>query len=347
MILQGNAIEIMPELQSETFHTCVTSPPYFGLRNYGVSESYWPETTYTPMTGLPALTVPEWNGCLGLESTPEMFIAHLVLVFRHVWRVLKPEGTLWLNLGDSYAGAKTNRSTARRRDKGSVQDRVDPNRIEPSLEQPVPHLKAKDLIGIPWRVALALQADGWHLRMDNIWHKPNCMPESTRDRPTRAHEYLFLLSKSKRYYYDGDAIKEPMTESSLARLAQNVEGQAGSDRANGGAKTNGRMKAVGGSSQSPEQSQVALLRNKRSVWSVPTSQMTETHFATFPEKLIQPCIEASAPLGGFILDPFGGSGTTLKVALEQGREAVIIEMNPAYVDLSKKRTSYIQTQLLM
>lgn len=350
MILQGNNMEIMPQLEAESFHTCVTSPPYWGLRDYGLPGTYWPAVTYTPMPGLPEITVPEWTGCLGLEPTPEMFVAHMVLVFREVWRLLRPDGTAWVNFGDSYAKAGTSGlgdTSVGERNLGGMK----------AIKKKIPSsLKPKDLIGIPWRVAFALQADGWYLRMDNIWSKTNCMPESARDRPTKAHEYIFLLSKSERYYYDGDAIKEPMAASSVVRLSQDIESQAGSERANGGAKTNGRMKAVGGSKGAfgPPQSRnrdtanvsnESITRNKRSVWTVSTSQMSEAHFATFPEKLILPCILAGAPVGGRVLDPFGGSGTTLKVSQENNRECTIIEMNPDYAEIAQRRTAVIQPQL--
>ncbi|WP_342663544.1 site-specific DNA-methyltransferase [Paenibacillus pinihumi] len=228
MILQGDNMQIMPELEAESFHTCVTSPPYWGLRDYGIPPTEWPETTYTPMPGLPPVTVAAWTGCLGLEPTPEMFVAHSVAVFREVWRMLRPDGTLWLNYGDSYA-------------KAGISGMGDPTIGERNLGGMKPiaktiptALKTKDLIGIPWRIAFALQADGWYLRMDNIWSKPNPMPESVQDRPTKAHEYMFLLSKSERYYYDYEAIKEHMADSSLSRLQQNIADQKGSDRANGG-----------------------------------------------------------------------------------------------------------------
>jgi DNA modification methylase len=301
-----------------------------------------------------------------------MFVAHSVLVFREVWRLLQSDGTLWLNYGDSYAGsgkgAWKNKDAQKEiyvPDSGSELSRIQKN----------PHgLKNKDLIGIPWRVAFALQADGWYLRMDNIWSKPNCMPESTRDRPTKAHEYMFLLSKSERYYYDSNAIKEPLAASSFVRLAQDLQGQTGSTRVNGGGKTNGNMKAVGGSKGAfgPPQSRTRSgnierkygedrarpgsslgasipwegnSRNKRSVWTVSTAQFNEAHFATFPEKLIEPCILAGAPPGGYVLDPFGGSGTTRKVALENNRECTIIEIGPQYVEIAQRRTAIIQQHL--
>jgi DNA modification methylase len=379
MILHGDNRIVMQGLSEEFYYTCVTSPPYWGLRDYGIPPSDWPIVTYTPMPGLPSITVPAWTGCLGLEPTPEMFVAHSVLVFREVWRVLRKDGTLWLNYGDSYA-------------KSGISGMGDPTIGERKLggmkaiSKVIPSgLKPKDLIGIPWRVAFALQAEGWYLRMDNIWSKPNCMPESVTDRPTKAHEYFFLLSKSERYYYDAEAIREPMAASSVIRLAQDIEGQQGSDRANGGAKTNGNMKAVGGSKGAfgPQQSRTRAKgnsksfrgggaytqgrsfdnsadiereshgnppndsgsRNKRSIWTVATAQMKEAHFATFPEKLIEPCILAGCPVGGHVLDPFGGSGTTLKVSLENNRECTLIDINPDYIAMQKRRTASVQTKL--
>lgn len=335
MIITGNCIDVMPQIEAESFHTCVTSPPYWGLRDYGLEPSYWPETTYTPMLGLPPITVPEWTGCLGLEPTPEMFVSHMVLVFREVWRLLRPDGTAWVNFGDSYAGSG----------KGAWSNTDDQKEVyipapggpQTKIPRLPSGLKPKDLVGIPWRVAFALQADGWHLRMDNIWNKTNPMPESVRDRPTKAHEYFFLLSKSECYYYDIESVMEQMAESSLNRLAQGVEGQKGSERANGGGKTNGMMKAVGNNSGS---------RNKRSVWTGSTAQFSEAHFAVFPEWLIEPCIMAGAPVGGRVLNPFGGSGTTLKVAMENNRECTIIEMGPHNVEIAERRTAVVQPTLI-
>ncbi|WP_243895927.1 site-specific DNA-methyltransferase [Paenibacillus sp. F411] len=357
----------MPQLEAESFHTCVTSPPYWGLRDYGLPSTYWPETTYTPMPGLQPVTVPEWNGCLGLEPTPEMFTAHMVLVFREVWRLLREDGTLWINFGDSYSGAGIKRDEGlneRWHGKHYLSDKQAASDLHRPKRQQPPNLKPKDLIGIPWRVAFALQADDWYLRMDNIWSKPNCMPESVGDRPTKAHEYMFLLAKSERYYYDCAAIKEQMAASSAARLSQDLKKQRGSERANGGAKTNGPMKAVGkaysfarkvNEGDVPGQSKQHRAdredvdyfgsRNKRSVWTVPTAQFTEAHFATFPEKLIEPCILAGAPVGGRVLDPFGGSGTTLKVALENNRECTIIEMGEQYVEIAERRTAIVQPRM--
>lgn len=359
MILQGDNMAIMPQLDAESFNTCVTSPPYWGLRDYKVPPSKWPEATYIPMAGLPSMTVPAWTGCLGLEPTPEMFVAHLVLVFREVWRLLRSDGTLWLNLGDSYAGS--GKGAWKNKDGQKEVYVNDPGNEVTKIPKNPSGLKNKDLVGIPWRVALALQADGWYLRMDNIWSKPNPMPESVTDRTTKAHEYFFLLAKSERYYYDHEAIKEHLTESSITRLSQDIEGQNGSIRANGGGKSNGPMKAVGKAysfkrkvnegevpgqpKQHREDREYSGSRNKRSVWTVPTAKFSEAHYAVFPERLIEPCILAGCPVGGRVLDPFGGRATTLKVANENNRECTVIEIGPHYVDIAKRWTAIVQPVL--
>ncbi|CAI6024664.1 hypothetical protein PAECIP112173_00394 [Paenibacillus sp. JJ-100] len=389
MIITGNCIEVMPQLEAESFHTCVTSPPYWGLRDYGVEPSYWPETTYTPMPGLPPITIPEWTGCLGLEPTPEMFVAHTVLVFREVWRVLRPDGTAWVNFGDSYASSGIKRDEGlneRWHGKQYLSNKQgDSDRHRPARQQPA-DLKAKDLIGIPWRVAFALQADGWYLRMDNIWHKPNPMPESVGDRPTKAHEYMFLLSKSERYYYDKEAIKEQGMQDEWANgfRGGSYTGNETFDNQDGGKrKTKGNFKVPAGWDTDPgahgtihrtgrsksnsfaravnespppgqpqqhrpdrEDVEYSGMRNKRSVWTVATQAFPEAHYATFPEKLIEPCILAGAPVGGRVLDPFGGSGTTLKVAMENNRECTIIEMGPHNVEIAERRTAVVQPTLI-
>lgn len=290
---------------------------------------------------------------IGLEPTPDEFVAKLVTVFREVHRLLRDDGTLWLNLGDSYSrgfgggspGAKSATNV------GAFKERKAGRKPE--------GLSGKDLIGIPWRVAFALQADGWILRQDIIWSKPNPMPESVRDRCTKAHEYLFLLSKSPRYYFDAEAIKEPAAASSVARLAQNVADQKGSDRVPG--KTNGPMKAVRSSANSfkrdgskreqpipgqsvgthrpdREESDYDIdMRNKRSVWNVATKPFREAHFATFPEELIEPCILAGARAGDLVLDPFMGAGTTAVVADRLGRRFVGAELNPEYAAIAEQR----------
>ena len=268
-IMIGDCREQMRLLADGSVQTCVTSPPYFGLRDYG------------------------HDGQIGLETTPDDFTAAMVDIFREVRRVLRDDGTLWLNLGDSYGAGK-------------------------------------QLLGIPWRVAFALQADGWYLRQDIIWNKPNPMPESVRDRCTKAHEYIFMFSKSSRYRFGSEAIKEPVAPSSAARLAQStLAQQVGSTRVPG--KTNGNMKAVGNGET----------RNKRSVWTVTTKPYKGAHFATFPPDLIEPCILAGSRPGETVLDPFGGSGTTAGVAIKHGRKAVLCELNPEYAALVPDRIASI------
>lgn len=285
-------------MPAQSVHTCVTSPPYFGLRDYGV------------------------DGQLGMEAAPEEFVGALVAVFREVRRVLRHDGTLWLNLGDSYAnGARTSRDI----------DPKLPQRQQSRRPRDPERIKPKDLIGIPWRVAFALQADGWFLRQDIIWSKPNPMPESVRDRCTKAHEYIFLLSKSPRYYFDHEAIKEPAVGGQSGRAASFKR------------KESKRAQAIPGQSVGTHHSDrddVAYngeTRNRRSVWSVATKPYRGAHFAVFPSELIEPCILAGSPLGGVVLDPFGGSGTTAEVALANGRHAVLCELNPEYVKLAANR----------
>ena len=320
-IIQGDCIEGMRTLPDASVHCCVTSPPYWGLRDYGHA------------------------GQIGLESTPEAYVARMVEVFREVRRVLRDDGTCWVNLGDSYAGGGKGGggSFDSERPGWSSRGRMDGHGLKP-----------KDLVGIPWRVAFALQADGWWLRQDIIWHKPNPMPESVRDRCTKAHEYVFLMTKSERYFYDAEAVSEPVAVSSTARLSQpTLPMQAGSDRVPG--KTNGPMKAVGprfggnkfGDSDDPKHATKSGnvyqipdangRRNRRSVWTVTTKPYNGAHFATMPPDLVEPCILAGCPEGGTVLDPFAGSGTTLAVAAELGRNAVGCELNPEYIELANQR----------
>jgi len=305
-LMVGDCLQTLRSLPSESVNTCVTSPPYFGLRDYGHA------------------------GQIGLEQTPDEFVAKLVEVFREVRRVLRDDGTLWLNLGDSYGSAGGNTHAgfnARYHGTQSVDDNQGRALDGVTERTVVTGLATKNLLGIPWRVAFALQADGWTLRQDIIWHKPNPMPESVKDRCTKAHEYIFLLSKGPRYYFDNEAIKEPLAESSLPRLRQNIAGQVGTTRHVG--KTNGNFKAQGNLETG--------LRNKRSVWTVTTKPFKGAHFATFPTALIEPCILAGSPQGGVVLDPFGGSGTTGLVADRHGRDAILCELNPAYAEMAAAR----------
>lgn len=319
-IIQGDCRDVLLELGDGTVQTCITSPPYFGLRDYDV------------------------DGQIGLEITPAEFVAALVDVFRQVRRVLVDDGTLWLNLGDSYNDYSHHRKT------GGLKD---------------PTRKPKDLLGIPWRVAFALQDDGWFLRQDIVWNKPNPMPESVVDRCTRAHEYLFMFSKRKRYHYDAEAIREPATynvpnspasikspngQGFTRRAEQKVptgwdtgpgaygtihrQGRT-SDKQRGHSRRHAGFNDRWDSMTRAEQS--AMGRNKRSVWTVATRPFKEAHFATFPAELIMPCVMASAPAGSLVLDPFAGSGTTGVVAVEQGRNFYGCELNPEYAEMSRRR----------
>ena len=370
-VFVGDCVESMRGLADQSVSCCVTSPPYFGLRDYDV------------------------DGQIGLEPTPDEYVAKMVQVFREVRRVLRDDGTLWLNLGDSYANdSKWGGSSGGKRVKALRGDTgIGRGKKETGL-------KSKDLIGVPWRVAFALQADGWYLRQDIIWHKPNPMPESVRDRCTKAHEYIFMLSKSARYYYDADAIAEPLASTSIARLSQpNLANQKSSDRVPG--KTNGNMKAswkgssfdrgktgemkatrggtkkqdghgrrhadfnqryfgsnkpytgestkdyAAGGAQTASATKARIVdrilsgeiatRNKRSVWTVTTKPFKGAHFATFPPDLIEPCILAGCPVDGTVLDPFGGAGTTGLVAQRHGRDAILCELNPEYAAMAEAR----------
>ena len=315
----GDCRETLKTLPGQSVQCCITSPPYFGLRDYGHADQ------------------------IGLEPSPEAYVAELVEVFREVRRVLRDDGTLWLNLGDSYAsGGRGWRATDGKLEQRGMNTRpADPDGIKP-----------KDLIGIPWRVAFALQADGWYLRQDIIWHKPNPMPESVRDRCTKAHEYIFLLSKSERYFYDNEAVKEPLAEASIGRAGRK---QRLMDRT--GAGTLGKQ-IVDGVDATHAYAGLALgrngktgydidsgLRNRRSVWTVATKPYKGAHFATFPPELIRPCILAGSRPGGTVMDPFGGSGTTAQVAVEEGREAILCELNPAYIELAHQRIAGTQLKI--
>lgn len=488
-ILCGDAIEKLRELPAGSVHCCVTSPPYWGLRDYGTGT--WlggkPDCDHVVgelrrglgLANSPANTRGGAKKCaevediqarevcpkcgarridlqIGLEPTPQVYVAKMVQVFREIWRVLRDDGTCWVNLGDSFAGSGKGGNPGQtgvekqRSNEGSLSVRGRRSDLAKSgplkggcsswstrdVSKNIPcvgGLKPKDLVGIPWRVAFALQADGWYLRSDIIWHKQNCMPESVTDRPTKNHEYLFLLTKSARYFYDAQAIMEPCSANTHARISQNLQAQIGSTRANGGAKTNGNMKAVfrkgkTGSAESGVKNNESfaagtclpvIQRNKRTVWSVPSAAYAEAHFATYPPDLIKPCILAgtsakgccpdcgapwerklevsgkatsggssrkhatikngqgetetlktgdwntktdlgwqptctchttpprgpgrpadpAAPVPCTVLDPFAGSGTTGQVALELGRKAILVELNPKYISLIERRTN--------
>jgi DNA modification methylase len=298
-----DCIDGMRQMEPKSVNCCVTSPPYYGLRDYGC------------------------DGQIGRENTPEEYIAKLVDVFREVKRVLRDDGTLWVNIGDSYCGTG---SKGNFRDPKNTSGR---NGQGISLTGKICGIKSKDLIGIPWMLAFALRADGWYLRQDIIWAKPNPMPESVKDRCTKSHEYIFLLSKSPKYYFDAGAIAEPtVTQDDVQRDRDNSRLNNVPGRARMGGLTTNNYET----------------RNKRSVWTVTTVPCKLAHFAVFPPKLIEPCILAGCPSGGVVLDPFMGSGTTGMVAKSFGRNYIGFELNAEYVDIAERhRTRSVQGRIEM
>ena len=281
-IICGDALTVLKELPDESVQMCVTSPPYYGLRDYGI------------------------DGQIGLEQSPETYVNMLLGVFREVRRILKSDGTLWLNISDSYAAKKM-------QSRGTV--------------------KPKDMIGIPWLLAFALRNIGWYLRSDIIWNKKNCMPEPVKGRPSKCYEHIFLLSKSKKYYYDYEAIAEPVAESTVERNKRGV-----TDKIKYVKGVPGLKKTIQPIFRSRAYTEASNTRNKRDVWSCSTnSYRTNGHFAIYPEKLIEPCILAGCPKGGIVLDPFFGSGTTGAAAKRLGRGYIGIDLNPSYCDMARKR----------
>jgi DNA modification methylase len=394
-IKPGDCRDVLRAMPDQSVHCCVTSPPYFGLRDYGTrtwkggdptcdhkgDKRYYTEKT-AGVSSSGAFSQPgeankerlkngrwrEGGTCrcgaihhdpqIGLEPTPDAYVAELVAVFREVRRVLRDDGTLWLNLGDSYSGSGKGAWNVPDERKANVKEtyrpNVNPSKFRPGSGRadgvvdergqrnrdgigPVQGLKPKDLIGIPWRVAFALQADGWYLRQDIIWSKPNPMPESVTDRCTKAHEYIFLMSKRARYFYDAAAIAEPNAEVDrpqsearrLQRMSRNVAAVNGNGQSSKGID--------GGLIEASHVMQTGMTRNKRSVWEVSSQPFAEAHFATFPPDLIEPCIKAGCPKGGTVLDPFGGAGTTGLVADRLGRNAILIELNPEYAAMTERR----------
>jgi DNA modification methylase len=310
-ILHGDCRDVLKTISDESVHCVVTSPPYFGLRDYGV------------------------DGQMGLEPTPDEFVAGMVDVFREVKRVLRDDGTLWLNLGDSYAsstkGSGGQGKSGLRKDGRDETSRLRSGDISISHQKFIARsldcgLPDKNLIGIPWRVAFALQADGWYLRQDIIWHKPNPMPESVRDRCTKAHEYVFMLSKSPRYFFNTDAISEPA-------LRPEGAGNKTHKGARAYAEGDEKMRTKVGLTEIGARD----TRTKRSVWSIATQPFAEAHFATMAPELADTCIKAGCPENGTVLDPFGGAGTTGLVAARLQRNAILIELNPEYAAMAERR----------
>jgi len=334
-ILEGNVLETLKDLPACSVQCVVTSPPYYGLRDYGV------------------------DGQIGLEPTPEAYVEKLVKVFREVRRVLKDDGTLWLNLGDSYAGSG-------RGPEGGLSKGENFRELEGKHKPYVSDvIKPKDLIGIPWMVAFALRADGWYLRSDIIWAKPNPMPESVRDRPTKSHEYIFLLTKSQDYFYDYEAVLEPANYDGRKDTVMkgSKKYKDGSYLANGNANSlsvkgreRWRFKNLQEDGQQPNtiherraaglKDEVYAVRNKRDVWTVNTKSYSGAHFATFPTELIEPCILAGTKEGDTVLDPFNGSGTTGEVSIKHHRLYIGCELNPKYVKLTHRRLSQVQPVLM-
>lgn len=367
----GDAVERLREVPDESVQCVVTSPPYWGLRDYGTAEWEGGDPTCEHRVGS---QVPDSkakgaiaagvrpgadtstcldcgasriDGQLGLEPTPEAYVAAMVEVFREVRRALRPDGVVWLNLGDSYNNRVVSRPSSHQAGLGFESEHLSTpwaehaanGRARMSIADG--DLKEKDLVGIPWMVAFALRADGWWLRSDVIWAKPNPMPESVEDRPTRSHEYIFLLTKSAHYFYDGDAIREAAEYGGAKDTATSPYGQGFSRRdpekatkrrtVRPGIDTNGGGQGAG------EMSYPLNSRNRRTVWTVPTRPFADAHFATFPPKLIEPCVRAGSAEGDLVLDPFAGAGTAVLVAHYLGRAGLGIELNPEYVSIAEAR----------
>lgn len=309
-IYLGDCLDVLQQFPYDSIDCCVTSPPYYGLRDYGI------------------------EGQLGLENTPEEYIAKMTEVFMAVYRVMKPEGTLWLNIGDSYNGYKGNAKSQYYDSRFVGGHGGHPAR--PSgfgLEHK--ELKPKDLIGIPWMLAFSLRNTGWYLRQDIIWHKPNPMPESVTDRCTKSHEYIFLLSKSQKYYFDHEAIQEPAVSSDKPKKQSRFGGYKYGDN------EDTHFSTYSGNEWQPqtkvEGDEYVYVRNKRDVWQVNVKTCKEAHFATYPPDLVRPCILAGCPKGGVVLDPFMGSGTTALVAKALDRDYIGIELNPEYKAIAQRR----------
>ena len=367
IIIQGDCLEKLRTLDDKSVDCCITSPPYYGLRDYGTGKwvggnpncphrrlSKYSDKTITGhaqtelagnvgdaiyKTVCPLCGAVREDKQIGLEETPEEYIQKLVDVFHEVKRVLKDDGTLWVNIGDSYWGSGsrgfdfTNTfSEASKLQQGS-KGTINLSNIPKLVGTTDTGIKNKDLVGIPWMLAFALRKDGWYLRQDIIWHKPNPMPESVKDRCTKAHEYIFLLSKEPHYYFDYEAIQE--------------DAVCKDDRRYGEGRIPYDGKRAQGEDKKAQDSFVGNYdkRNKRDVWSVTTKAVKEAHFATFPEALIKPCILAGCRVGGVVLDPFFGSGTTGRVAESLNRNYIGIELNPEYVDIGHRRTNNVQLSL--
>lgn len=357
----GDCLESLRDMPSESVQMVVTSPPYWSLRDYGIEPSVWggdnscshdwgddlpgksasphnfklerkndqrKDPSYMSLSsqGCFCSKCGAWLGQLGLEPTPQLFVKHIVMIFQEVKRVLRDDGTIWVNFGDSFSSGGRSGSDYL----GDAQKNA-----QALGKKETPGLAPKNLIGIPWRVALALQDDGWYLRSDNIWYKPNAMPESVTDRPTKAHEYMFLLSKSERYYYDADAVRQPLKAKTYTTF--NTKARAKGNDPLGLVKSDNWHSSV--KERKPKRNDKGEISgaNLRSVWCIPTVPYSEAHFATFPPELAEICIAAGSKRGDTVMDIFSGSGTAGEVALKLGRSYIGLEAKPEYVELSHKR----------
>jgi DNA modification methylase len=350
MILIGDVRERLKELPDQSVNCCVTSPPYWGLRDYGTASwdggdplcdhstarSRGDDIKTGDKQGTSAGSRPNTqrkcarcgavriDNQIGLEPTPQEFVDSLVAVFREVKRVLRDDGTLWVNMGDSYNGSGGNHQSHHKNDAG-FQGKIGAEKYKgKGRHMDSDGLKPKDLVGVPWMLAFALRADGWYLRQDIIWHKPNPMPESVTDRCTKSHEYIFLLSKSRQYYFDNEAIKEPSSNLGKTEIRFGGNKYGDSDDPKHATKSGNEYTDTG-------------KRNKRDVWTVTTRPFKGAHFATFPPVLIEPCILAGCPKGGTVLDPFFGAGTTGLVAQRHNRKWIGCELNPEYAAIAQTR----------
>lgn len=317
MIHTGDSLDILRTLPDTSVQCCVTSPPYWGLRDYGHNDQ------------------------IGLEETPEQYVSRLVAVFAEVRRVLADDGVLWLNLGDSYAGSSMSGGVGSGTLAGTQQGAMKGGQDQRSKGHRKSNLKSKDLVGIPWRVAFALQADGWYLRSDTIWHKPNSMPESVRDRPTKAHEYVFMLSKNARYFWDQDAVREPLSNVSLDQIEHFKQGRSAAGRCKVAPERRDGDSNIGAGGVGARGSRGAGMnekgRNTRSVWTIATQPFPGAHFAVMPPALADRCIRSGSRVGDVVLDPFSGAGTTGMVARRLRRQYVGIELNPEFADMARQR----------
>lgn len=346
-IISGHVLIVLKSIPDESIQTCITSPPYLGLRNYGTKEQIWGGDENCPhdfSINYYCRKCPAWLGNLGLEPSPELFIRNLTLIFREVRRVLTPNGTLWLNLGDTYYGGK-GRSGSGGKEHQQLRFRSGRTISHPHSmvgghgkfrpqDRPHAKLKPKDLIGIPWQTAFALRDDGWWLRQDCIWHKPNPLPESVKDRCTKSHEYIFLFSKSRRYFFDSEAIDEPAKyDGRGAKLYKGSKKyQCPPVPFQPAQSFHGRTRERWRYNRRGE-----IVRRKRSVWTIPTNQAKSNHTAAFPEKLIEPCVLAGSAPGDFVLDIFSGTATVGVSAIKNQRKYVGIELNPEHVEFSQQR----------